>query len=556
MAFLQVHADDDMLVALSNFQRGDVIRHAGQTLTLLDDVPAKHKFAIRDFGVGDRLRMYGIVVAKARHPIRAGQRLNTANIVHATDDLIDRSTITNKIPSATNAWQPPDVTRWHGATFDGFARQDGRVGTRNHWLVVPLVFCENRNLRVMREAMLEELGYATDASYRNYTRRLIDLLAEGKSHDQIVEVPLEHFAPADGAKRIFPNVDGIKFLAHDGGCGCGYDDALNLCRLLAGYINHPNVAGATVLSLGCQKSQIADLENELHKLNPQFQKPLYIFDQQKLGTEQTLLAEAIRHTFAGLIGANKAQRQPAPLSQLTVGLECGGSDGFSGLSANPAIGHFSDLLVALGGKVILSEFPELAGCENNLASRCTTPEVADRFLNLMKGYESHLVADGNYFENNPSPGNIRDGLTTDAIKSAGAARKGGSSPVTDVLDYPEPATKPGLNLLCTPGGDVESTTAMAGSGATVMLFSTGLGTPTGNPISPVLKISSNTELAQRMPDIIDCDAGGIIAGNETIESIGGYLLDLVVAAASGKQPSKAELLGQDDFVPWKRSLTF
>jgi altronate hydrolase len=548
MPFLQVHAEDDMLVALSDYRSGDTVQHNGRTIALVDDVPAKHKFVIRDCNAGDQLKMYGIVVAKARHPIRTGGRLTSANIVHATGE-----------PQATadaSAWQPPDISRWQGATFDGFARQDGRVGTRNHWIVVPLVFCENRNLRVMRNAMLEELGYTIDARYRSYTRHLIDLLAEGKSAEQIIETSLDWSAIATDAARIFPNVDGINFLAHDGGCGGGYDDAINLCRLLAGYINHPNVAGATVLSLGCQKSQIADLENELHKLNPHFQKPLYIFEQQKIGTEQTLMREAIRHTFAGLITANEQRRRPAPLSQLSVGLECGGSDGFSGISANPAIGHFSDLLVALGGTVILSEFPELAGCENNLASRCTTSQTADRFLSLMKGYESHLIVDGNRFDDNPSPGNIRDGLTTNAIKSAGAARKGGTSPVTDVLDYPEPATQPGLNLLCTPGGDVESTTAMAGSGATAMLFSTGLGTPTGNPISPVLKISSNTELARRMPDIIDCDAGGILSGDETIQSIGERLLDFVIHTANGKQPSKAELLGQDDFVPWKRSLTF
>ena len=548
MAFLQVHAEDDMLVALDDYQQGDRIEHQGQSITIAEAIPAKHKFALRDFQVGERLKMYGIVVAEARLPIKAGGRLTTSNIVHATEELTSAKKLTR--------WDPPDVSRWEQSTFDGYVRADGRVGTRNHWIVAPLVFCENRNLRVMREAMLEELGFATDASYRHYTRRLIELRDSGNNAEQIIESDVNLSQSDRHGSKVFSNVDGIKFLAHDGGCGGGYDDAINLCRLLAGYINHPNVAGATILSLGCQKSQIVDFEHQLHRLDPNFNKPLYIFEQQQVGTEQTLMSKAIRHTFAGLMQADKFRREPVSLSHLRVGLECGGSDGFSGLSANPAIGHFSDLLVALGGSVILSEFPELAGCENNLASRCTSPQLAERFFKLMKGYEEQLVADGNSFENNPSPGNIRDGLTTDAIKSAGAARKGGSSPVTDVLDYPEPSTKSGLNLLCTPGGDVESTTAMAGSGATAMLFSTGLGTPTGNPISPVLKISSNTDLASRMPDIIDCDAGGIITGNETIESIGQRLLDLVIATASGHQLSKAEQLGQDDFVPWKRSLTF
>jgi len=546
--FLQVHADDDVLVALQDCRAGETIEHNGLPLKLIDDISAKQKLALRNFQVGDRVKMYGIVVAAACRAIRAGQLLTPANIVHATDELKDVST--------ARPWQAPEVSHWKDRTFDGFLRHDGRVGTRNFWIVVPLVFCENRNLRVMRESMLEELGYTTGTSYRKYTRRLIELAALGKSATEIIEATIEPSIAGSAGQRVFPHIDGIKFLSHEGGCGGGYDDAINLCGLLAGYINHPNVAGATVLSLGCQKSQIVDLQNELQKRNPNFKKPLLIFEQQKLGTEQTLMHKAIRHTLAGLVEANRARREPAPLSQLSVGLECGGSDGFSGISANPAMGHFSDLLVALGGTVLLSEFPELAGCENNLASRCPVPKVAERFLSLMRLYEARLQADGNSFGDNPSPGNIRDGLITDAMKSAGAARKGGTSHVVDVLDFPEPITRPGLNLLCTPGGDVESTTAMAGSGVTAMLFSTGLGTPTGNPITPVLKVSTNTELAHRMPDIIDCNAGGIITGEETIETIGEQLLELVIATASGQQMSKAEQLGQDDFVPWKRSLTF
>lgn len=548
MSFLQVHVDDNVLVALTDHCRGELVQHNGHPLTLLEDIPAKQKLALRDFQVGERVKMYGIVVAEARHPIQAGQLLTPANVVHATEPLQD--------VAASKPWQAPDVSRWQERTFDGFVRDNGRVGTRNYWIVVPLVFCENRNLRVMRESMLEELGYATDTSYRQYTRRLVELATAGKSAVEIIETSFDPPSRGNGAQRIFPNVDGIKFLAHDGGCGGGYDDAINLCGLLAGYLNHPNVAGATVLSLGCQKSQIVDLENELHKRDPDFRKPLLIFEQQQVGTEQSLLSEAIRHTFAGLVEANCAQREPASLSHLAVGMECGGSDGFSGISANPAIGHCSDLIVALGGTVVLSEFPELAGCENDLASRCTRPEIAERYLSLMRSYETRLQADGNSFGDNPSPGNIRDGLITDAIKSAGAARKGGTSPVTDVLDYPEPIKRAGLNLLCTPGGDVESTTAMAGSGVTAMLFSTGLGTPTGNPVAPVLKVSTNTELARRMPDIIDCDAGGIITGDETIKSIGEQLLEQIIATASGHERSKAEQLGQDDFIPWKRSLTF
>jgi altronate hydrolase len=238
-----------------------------------------------------------------------------------------------------------------------------------------------------------------------------------------------------------------------------------------------------------------------------------------------------------------------------VGLKCGGSDGFSGISANPAVGRISDTLAALGARSLLSEFPELCGVEQQLIDRCIGKAAADRFMQLMRDYASRAKAVGSGFEMNPSPGNIRDGLVTDAMKSAGAARKGGTSPVTAVLDYPDYSTVPGLNLQCTPGNDVECVTAQVGAGANLILFTTGLGTPTGNPIAPVLKISTNSPLAQRMEDIIDFDAGAVISGESTIEEMGDALLERVVEVASGQARTKAELLGQDDFIPWKRGVS-
>ncbi len=287
----------------------------------------------------------------------------------------------------------------------------------------------------------------------------------------------------------------MKFLVHQGGCGGTREDSNNLCGLIAGYINHPNVAGVTVLSLGCQHAQIGILRQELRKRAPNFDKPLIILEQQQSGTEFALLSEAIRRTFVGLVEANKAERTPAALSHLCVGLKCGGSDGFSGLSANPAIGHTADLLTALGGRTILSEFPELCGVEQELINRSARSEISDRFAQLMRDYQTRAKSAGSGFEMNPSPGNIRDGLITDAMKSAGAAKKGGTSQVTAVLDYPEYSTEPGLNLQCTPGNDVECVTAQVGAGASMVLFTTGLGTPTGNPITPVVKLSTNSELA-------------------------------------------------------------
>jgi len=315
------------------------------------------------------------------------------------------------------------------------------------------------------------------------------------------------------------------------------------------------VAGATVLSLGCQHAQITILREEIRKRNPKFDKPLFILEQQRSGSESVMMSDAIRQTFLGLVQANKAQRTAAPFADLCLGLKCGGSDGFSGISANPAIGHTADLLAALGGRTILSEFPELCGVEQELIDRGKNQSIGNRFIQLMRDYAARAAAVHSGFDMNPSPGNMRDGLLTDAMKSAGAAKKGGTSPVTAVLDYPEYSTEPGLNLQCTPGNDVECVTAQVGAGASVVLFTTGLGTPTGNPIAPVVKLSTNSNLAQRMDDIIDIDTGAVIAGQKTIEQMGETILDLVAGVASGEVRTKAELKSQEDFIPWKRGVS-
>jgi len=282
---------------------------------------------------------------------------------------------------------------------------------------------------------------------------------------------------------------------------------------------------------------------------------LYIFEQQQAGTETDLISAAIRKTFTGLQEINKIERKPATLDNLCVGVKCGGSDGFSGISANPAVGYCADLLVGLGAKVLLAEFPELCGAEQELIDRSVDEKTARKFMHLMRSYEAQANLVGSGFDMNPSPGNIRDGLITDAIKSAGAAKKGGNSPVVDVLDYTEQATKAGLSLVCTPGNDVEATTGKAASGATLILFTTGLGTPTGNPVCPTIKIATNSSLALRMPDIIDIDTGGIITGEKTIAEMGAEILDYCIKAASGEVIPKAVQLNQDDFIPWKRGVS-
>jgi altronate hydrolase len=542
----KIHPADNVLVALTDLPIGTPVTWDGVTVTTTEKIPAKHKLALQPLATGDEVTMYGVLVGKMAAPVGQGGLLTTANIKHATDSYQEGQ--------HPHSWAQPDVSKYKERTFLGYHRPDGRVGTANYWLVIPLVFCENRNIQVLEEALVNDLGYARRKSYQPQTQALLELMQAGKSVEEILATDLHSAELSQPKAKPFPNVDGIRFLSHEGGCGGIRQDAQTLCGLLAGYITHPNVAGATVLSLGCQNAQAGMLQEEIAKRDPHFSKPLFILDQQTIGTEEALVSTALRQTFAGLMQANQQRRQPAPLSKLTIGLECGGSDGFSGISANPAVGHVSDLLVALGGSVILAEFPELCGVEQEIVNRSVDHDTAQRFTALMKAYGDSAVAVGSGFDMNPSPGNIRDGLITDAMKSAGAARKGGSSPVVAVLDYPELVTKPGLNLLCTPGNDVESTTAEVGSGANIVLFTTGLGTPTGNPIAPVVKISSNTKLAQRMPDIIDLNTGTVIDGEETIEQAGERILDYMVQVASGLEVS-AVRHGQTDFIPWKRGVS-
>lgn len=543
----KVHPDDNVLVALTNLEKGEKISYSGSEYILSDTIPAKHKFVTQELEPGDAITMYGVLVGKAQSVIPKGGLISTSNIKHAANGF--------EVGERKLAWPKPDVSKFQNKTFLGYQRADGKVGTANYWLVIPMVFCENRNLDVLRESLVNELGYGRNVTNKIQVSKLIDLYKTGKSIDDILGADVTIQQQEAKKQRLFANVDGIKFLTHTGGCGGTRQDAQALCGLLAGYITHSNVAGATVLSLGCQNAQVQMLEEEIHKRDASFSKPLFILEQQKIGSEANLISSAIKQTFAGLVQANSVERRPAPLSKLCIGLECGGSDGFSGISANPAIGYTSDLLVALGGSVILSEFPELCGVEQNLSDRCVTPDIATRFNHLMKTYSERATAVGSGFDANPSPGNIKDGLITDAIKSAGAAKKGGTSPVADVLDYPEPVTKAGLNLLCTPGNDVESTTAEVASGANIVLFTTGLGTPTGNPIAPVVKLSSNTTLYRKMHDIIDIDTGDIIEGKETIEQAGERILDYVIKVASGEIEVSAVRHGQDDFIPWKRGVS-
>ncbi len=532
---IKVNATDNIAVALIDLKAGSAINFDGEEIIVLENVKAKHKIALRTFEIGDRIIMYGVLIGKASAKIEKGGLLSTLNVKHESDKVTGKT--------ETIGWNIPNIEKWKNRHFMGYHREDGQVGTENVWLFFPLVFCENRNIEILKDIFEKELMKPKENDYQLLLRSLVNS-EKGNSNS----------LNKSNDDSLFNNIE-VKFITHQGGCGGIRQDSHSLAKLLAGYVNNPNVAGATVLSLGCQNLQIQIFKDALNEINPNLNKPVLIYDQQQIGTIEKMLSQVVKDSFEAIKKANQLKREPAPLSKLKIGLECGGSDGFSGISANPTLGVISDLVAALGGVTILSEFPELCGVEQELVNRCVEEESGKRFLELMKWYEKTVIDAGSGFDMNPSPGNIKDGLITDAMKSAGAAKKGGTSPIVGVSDYGEYISKPGLHLLCTPGNDVECTTAMVGSGANMVLFTTGLGTPTGNPIAPVVKISSNSSLANKMSDIIDIDTGGIITGEKTIDEMADEMLEFIINVASGEIKTKAAILNQNDFIPWKRGVS-
>jgi altronate hydrolase len=314
------------------------------------------------------------------------------------------------------------------------------------------------------------------------------------------------------------------------------------------------VAGATVLSLGCQHAQIAILREEIRKRNPHFDKPLFVFEQQRSGSEAAMMSEAIRQTFSGLVEANKAERTPAPLSSLCVGLKCGGSDGLSGITANPLVGKITDRITGLGGSVILSEVPEMFGAEQLLMNRAADKKIFNNLVGMINSFKDYFLSHNQPVYENPSPGNKVGGITTLEEKSLGAIQKGGDSIVREVLDYGMQTNKKGLILLNAPGNDGVSSTAMAASGASLILFTTVRGTPLGFPV-PTIKISTNSELFLKKQNWIDFNAGELLDGNLSWEEMTEKLLCFVIKIASGEIKTKNETNGCREIAIWKDGVT-
>jgi altronate hydrolase len=507
---------DNLGVAARDLATGTRVTDGSRTVELATSVPLGHKIALAPIAVGEPALKFGQIIGFASVPIRPGEWIHTHNL--------SASEFSRECPRATDV--PPDPSRLEGQTFLGYRRADGRAGTRNYLAIISSVNCS--------------------ASVSRYIARRFDA----------------------AALRDFPNVDGVVAFTHGGGCGIQFDGLQHQLydRVLGGIAKHPNIGGYLLIGLGCETATIGHLISEqrliqLGGLTVSFptsdlrpptslaERPPVLSIQDQGGTQRTI-DEGVRLVAQMLPRVNAVRREPIPASEIMLGTNCGGSDGNSGVTANPALGMASDMLVAAGGTVILAETTELYGAEQLLTRRAKTPEVADKLLDRIKWWEWYARTFGATLDNNPSPGNKAGGLTTIYEKSLGALAKGGSTALVDVYQYAEQVTARGLVVMDTPGLDPVSVTGIVAGGANVIVFTTGRGSCFGCKPTPSIKVSSNTPLFDRMRDDMDLDAGTILGGRPIAE-VGREIFTEILAVASGKK-TKSELqgLGDEEFVPW------
>lgn len=492
---LKVHPADNVGVALSSLEAGVSV----EDVRLLEPVQQGHKFALHDIAEGSLVVKYGQPIGRARKAIAAGEHVHIHNVATAlVGELAYRPADTAMAASAAEFGD--DQPKWRG-----YLREDGRAATRNEIWILPSVGC----------VALTAEQIAREASLRHG-----DLIAAGR-------------------------IDGIHAFGHPHGCSQLGDDLEGTRAVLAGLACNPNAAGVLLLGLGCESNQLDALAQEVPEAA---RSKLRILSSQSAGDEIAAAGALIDELVAE---ASKARREELPLSALCVGLKCGGSDGFSGLTANPLLGRFCDTLTGAGGRAILTEIPEIFGAEEPLLERAVSRDVFDRAAALVNGFKRYYLDQGLPVSENPSPGNIAGGITTLEEKSLGAVQKAGRAPLCDVLDYGEQAVAAGLSLLESPGNDAVSSTALAASGATLVLFTTGRGTPLGFAV-PCLKVASNEALAQAKPHWIDFDAS--VALREGSESADSAFLARILAFASGERTA-AERGGQRAIAIWKRGVT-
>jgi altronate dehydratase len=495
---------DNVAVVKRGVEAGLVVAvPGGRIVTVGAAVAAGHRFATRAIPEGAFVVQYGQPIGTSRG-IAEGEPITVRNMSNEVPVVRD-------LPAGLTTPPPAYVPEAERRTFRGFRRADGRVGTRNVVLVVPTSMCASHESQQI--ALLAELTLYSRAK--------------------------------------FPNVDGVAAIPHNKGCGCSDGSNIEVVlRTLANYAGHPNVGGVLFVGLGCEKTNLTAVEKFLHEKGVTFGKPVVRFGIQELGGTQAVIDRGLQEIAAMLPTVNASARSDVPLSELVLGVKCGGSDGFSGLSANPALGHAADLLVAQGGTVVITEVPEFCGAEHILAQRAKDRATGEAVYEMVDWYKEYASKFGTVLGENPSPGNVAGGLLNITIKSLGAIAKAGTTRVEGVTGYAEVPNGRGLWLMQGPGYDQESTPGLVGAGSQVVVFTTGRGTTIGNAIAPIVKLTSNTPIYERMKRDMDLSAGGIIDGTESIEQVGARVLDHVIRVASGEVLARAEETKHREFEIW------
>jgi altronate hydrolase len=497
-AGVRLHPSDNVLVATSDLEAGSTV----DGVTVRGPVPRGHKVAVAPIPAGDAVRKYNQVIGFATTDVAPGDHVHTHNTEFRAFER-DYAFGADQTPTD---FVPPEQR----AMFQGIVRADGRVATRNYIGILTSVNCSATTAKFIAEAV-----------------RTSGLLAE------------------------FPNVDGVVALTHGTGCGmAGSGEGFDvLQRTLTGYATHPNFAGFLLLGLGCEVNQIAGL-TEAWQLDPT--KIVHSMNIQDEGGTSATVRRGLELIKDMLPTVNDVTRVPVPASELILGLNCGGSDAYSGITANPALGAAVDILVRHGGTAVLGETPEIYGAEHLLTRRAVSREVGDKLVDLINWWERYTAANNGSMDNNPSPGNKAGGLTTILEKSLGAVAKGGTTNLTGVYRYAEQVTAKGFVFMDTPGYDPVSVTGIVAGGATVMCFTTGRGSVLGCKPTPSLKLATNTEMYSRMSEDMDVNAGVIMDGQASVQELGQELFELILATASGRRTKSEELgFGQEEFVPWQ-----
>ncbi|WP_428151966.1 UxaA family hydrolase [Brevundimonas sp.] len=497
-SILRLHPDDDVAVAVRLLTAGETV----DGVTATTDVPAGHKIALKPVAVGGQVRKYGQVIGAASEAIAPGDWVHVHNL--GVGDISARADTGIKAGVQSVATEP--------RTFDGYLRADGRVGTRNYLAVVTSVNCSAMVARRIAREVEARLG------------------------------------------DRHPHIDGVVAITHGSGCGMASEgEAMDMLRrTLSGYARHPNVAGVLMLGLGCETNQISSLM-EAEQMSGS--ADLGVMAIQDEGGAASTIQQGVDRLMEMVDRAASLKRTPQSVSKLVVGLQCGGSDGYSGMTANPALGRAVDLIVAQGGTAILSETPEIYGAEHLLTGRAS-PEVAAKLMSRIAWWEKHVETTGGSLDNNPSAGNKAGGLTTILEKSLGAVAKAGSAPLSAVYEYAEPVTAHGLVFMDTPGYDPVSATGQIAGGATMICFTTGRGSVFGAKPAPSLKLATNSALARRMPDDIDIDCGRVLDEGLSLDDLGAEIFETILATASGKVTASEALgFGEDEIQPWRLGAT-